>query len=160
MFSLKVYCDSRECSWVGELGGLQRHKAGSCRYTLAHCKYGCGVSLPRHLLRTHERDKCANCPIKDRVEGICDRMDNEFAALEKKYDSEVAFLRETVKEQSSLLASLKLELQNLREELECVKKGTTTETTVGCGSKDPTAHDKETANTKVVACNSKEKSKR
>lgn len=132
---LKVRCVITECSWTGELGELQRHKADSCQYTEAECRYGCGAKYPKHVLAMHERDRCSNRPIEDRVDGLSARLDEELTAFEKKYDPELTALREIVENQKDLIESLKAkqieqseqfsqELQKLREEVEVLKQST------------------------------------
>ena len=121
MYSLKVHCSNSDCTWTGELGELERHKAATCQYTVAECRYGCGAKYPRHVLGIHERDKCSKCPIEDRVEGLSQRLDEEITVIEKKYNNDLTGLRSTIEEQNGVIERMKAdhlkETKLLQEEM-------------------------------------------
>ena len=118
VYSLKVHCTNKECSWTGELGELERHLSEVCMFTEAECRYGCGTRYPRHILVLHERDKCLNRPIEDRVEGISMRLDDELTTLEKKHDSQITELKSALQDQKKLIEELK---KTFSEELEFLR---------------------------------------
>ncbi len=133
VYGLKVRCTNQDCCWTGELGELERHKADACQYTIAECRYGCGVKYPRHVLGIHERDKCSNCPIEDRIEGLNQRLDEEITAIEKKYDVDISGLKKTLQEQNVIIETMKTdhtketgllkeELKRVNTEIENIKK--------------------------------------